>query len=282
MNLKCYFQYDDGRFCKNWAMRGTRFCNNHQPPDADAAVVEQVVIGLPPIHLKEPRDLLQLVADALNGLRTGSMAPGRGYAISCLGKLWLDLHSRVKREASSAALDREIQAAVSEALGHPILPDATLNPELPPPPAAALVPPTPPPRDPWAAGRMAGPVPPESTVKPPPPAEFPELLPDARINREHTHLDATFSPSAPGGAGLPRRRVTSESTPDMPRLPRQPTRRDFQQPIHLEDACAKLSELLDWKPDAPDQPLTPRDTARAKPNPSAAARASAKSRDPAA
>lgn len=159
MSLRCYFQYDDGRFCKNWAMKGTRFCNNHQPPDASQAVVDPVpAAGLPPVPLKSLADLFQLVGEALIGLRTGAMSPGRAYATSCLGKLWLELHGKMKAEAKRDAFMREWQTAVAKALGQPAPPDPAPDPEPPPAAVAAPVAPTPP-HNPRAAGRLAGPVP---------------------------------------------------------------------------------------------------------------------------
>ena len=246
MSLKCYFQYDGGRFCKNWAMQGSRFCQNHQPPEIPASAPLSIHPG---VRLSSPKDVLHLLSEALNGAHLGSMTPGKAYTIGYLACAWLKTYAMLGVTAREQVLRHQMLASMvdreSAALDEP--PE---SPDPEPPAAAAGAPPAPSesldPADPWAAGRMAGPVPSRDAGPVPP------------------------GPVPPG------------------------------EPINLQEAQARLAELLGFQPDDEDQPLVPAtpDPSRprpstvaappdasgrsSKPNGSPASRPSTKARDPAA
>jgi hypothetical protein len=222
MSLKCYYQYDDSRFCKNWAMHGSRFCTNHQPPSTPDEIAK---LSLPPgLRVTELKDVMHILSEALVGSHLGTVSPSKAYSIGYLALAWMKFKLRVSLDAQEKAIRHQLLISMVDRTTAEIAdPD-------PDPPAVAAQPPspiTPPLHDPWAAGRLAGPVP----------------VADSNGNQ----------PSA--------------APP---------------QPVDLQQAQARLAELLGFKSDdedaSPGQPAAP----RSKPNGSAAARPTGKTRDPAA
>jgi hypothetical protein len=234
MSLKCYYQYDDGRFCKLWAMHGSRFCQNHQPPSTPD---ETAKLPLHPgLRLTSPKDVLHILSEALLGAHVGTMSPGKAYSTGYLAMAWMKTWARVSLDAQEKAVRHQMLVSMvdrssAELASDPQPPAA----EAAHPPAAQQLA-----HDPWAAGRMAGPVP----------------VPDT-----HAHPDDR--------SGTPA------------------------EPVHLQEAQARLAELLGFLPDDDHEPLTPpspvaaglprhnpQDAPRCKPNGSPARLR--KSRDPAA
>jgi hypothetical protein len=79
MSLKCYYQYDDRRFCKNWAMHGSRFCTNHQPPSTPDEIAK---LSLPPgLRVTELKDVMHILSEALVGSHLGTVSPSKAYSI---------------------------------------------------------------------------------------------------------------------------------------------------------------------------------------------------------
>jgi hypothetical protein len=162
------------------------------------------------------------------------MSPGKAYSTGYLAMAWMKTWARVSLDAQEKAVRHQMLVSMVDRSSAELVPD-------PEPPAAIADHPTatqPAAHDPWAAGRMAGPVP------------------------------VTDSNGNPPSATPP-------------------------QPVDLQQAQARLAELLGFKSDDDREPLTPpsavaaglprhnpQDAPRSKPNGSPARLR--KSRDPAA
>jgi len=202
VTLNCYFQFENGRFCKKFAMNGSRFCNNHQPPDAPAAPAAGPARSAPRLHphvrLSDPTDLFDLVRETLYAARTGAVNPSQAFAISSLGALWLRVYEKSASFRRLQALEEQVRqslfsdetpaaaelaAIASHLVSHPSSQETEASAADPEPQAGSadqaepgsddLAPLYPEadegsrrvdPHNPWAAGQMAGSVSPEAAA----------------------------------------------------------------------------------------------------------------------
>ena len=238
MALSCYFQYDNGRFCKKFAKTGSRFCHNHQPPAhlADSALTQSDAgpsDGLAPasawpqvhphLRLASPTDLFALVRETLHATRTGAVTPSQAFAISSLCTVWLRVYDGMLGHQRLEALQHQIlpslvsaeAAAEAERLAR-LTADAEHRADHDPRSLDT--------RNPWAAGLMAGPVYTESAEGGP---SAPDAYPsDTRGGSVTRPLDASSdsapsllendgapAPTAPGGHGFSHAETMGANAP---------------------------------------------------------------------
>lgn len=239
MALNCYFQYENGRFCKKFAMTGSRFCNNHQPPPAldPAAIPRRDAPGSPVasqvhphLRLASPSDLFDLVRETLHATRTGALTPSQAFAISSLCTVWLRVYEGMRAHQRLTALQQQIlpslvSAEAAAAAEHEarLKQDAIFRADTEPAPLDR--------RNPWAAGLMAGPA---------PDAQSPD------DGEGHGFIRAAED-GQPGPSLLPQTYAESPGAQREPsHQPRNgaPQKSAPRQPVSLREAQAKLEAML--------------------------------------
>lgn len=263
MALNCYFQYESGRFCKKFAMTGSRFCNNHQPR-GQSSEGQLDPAGWPQLHphlrLATPNDLFDLVRETLHATRTGAVTPSQAFAIGSLSTIWLRVYDNMLAAQRLRALQRQIlpsmvdmefsEAAEREAR---LAEDALHRAATEPAPLDR--------RNPWAAGQMAG----DPSAHGLPPslepdgAQAPTLPPQAHAEGEGPQRDSDLRgndshPSAQRQPINPREAQADAASAVVPQTQRH--RPDFDsslvpdhsslpsEPINLREAQAKLEAML--------------------------------------
>ena len=173
MGLKCYFQYEDKAFCKKWAQNGSRFCHNHQPPDAEATgspVEDDYSRVRIPSRLATHEDLFELVSAVLHSTATGATPPAKAFAVSALVDRWLQAHSQMRLHLHLRLLDDQMLSMLVDPNAGPAPDDPVIHREAEVDEGQMAQTITSkkdqksslPVHDPWAAGRMAGKAPPAS------------------------------------------------------------------------------------------------------------------------
>lgn len=118
MSMRCCFRYDDGNYCQAWAMRNSRFCNNHQPRGLnDPGTYSRD--GWPMLHpiarLATPSDLFDLIRETLNAIRMGRITPSQAFAVSSVAGRWLEVYDKLEWEERLHALQEQILPSLVDA-----------------------------------------------------------------------------------------------------------------------------------------------------------------------
>ena len=82
MAKQCQFIKEDGAQCEGFTMENSEFCFSHNPESKDAkleAVIKgglapkKITLNLPPVEVKTVTDVIILLEDTINQLRTGEI-----------------------------------------------------------------------------------------------------------------------------------------------------------------------------------------------------------------
>ena len=96
MSDRCTFRLENGKFCRRWPIKGTRFCLGHTK--VESAPETGVEEDLSPLdRLNTHDDLFDVVRESLNAIRLGRLAPGRAYATGYFIDLWLRVRDRMEK-----------------------------------------------------------------------------------------------------------------------------------------------------------------------------------------
>ena len=94
----CTFRAENGKFCRRWPVKGTRFCFNHTPAVPAPQPESEADANLSPLdRLTTHDDLFDVVRESLNAIRTGRLSPGRAYATGYFIALWLRVRDRMEK-----------------------------------------------------------------------------------------------------------------------------------------------------------------------------------------
>ncbi len=119
MHDRCNFRLENGKFCRRWPIKGTRFCLGHTTVEADPASESQEIDNLSPLdRLNTHDDLFDVVRESLNAIRLGRMPPGRAYATGYFIDLWLRVRERMEKagpETKKFQARRRMSDAVEQA-----------------------------------------------------------------------------------------------------------------------------------------------------------------------
>jgi len=91
--MQCTYIKENGIRCDAQAMKEAPFCFSHNPDTKEEkhlAVVRggensrRIDIRLPPMELRSPKDVILLVSDTINGVRSGELPPNVANTIGFL------------------------------------------------------------------------------------------------------------------------------------------------------------------------------------------------------
>ena len=91
--MRCQFIKDDSNQCEAMAIKGATFCFSHNPDTQEAkhiAVVKggenskKSVLGLEPVAVQTPKQVVTLLESTINGVRSGEVPPNIANTIGYL------------------------------------------------------------------------------------------------------------------------------------------------------------------------------------------------------
>jgi hypothetical protein len=91
--MRCQFIKDDGNQCEAMVMKDATFCFSHNPETQGAkhlAVVKggenskKTVLGLEPLTIQTPKQVVSLLESTINGVRSGEVPPNIANTIGYL------------------------------------------------------------------------------------------------------------------------------------------------------------------------------------------------------
>ncbi len=96
--MRCIHKTKENLQCKAYSISGREFCFTHDPQMADRRKIAVQKGGLSPkkkrsvmainrIRMKNPEDMIILLEDTVNRVRTGSMAPQQANVVGSLVSL---------------------------------------------------------------------------------------------------------------------------------------------------------------------------------------------------
>jgi hypothetical protein len=96
MSQRCAFRQENGKFCRRWPVRGTRYCLGHTPPPPPHET--EGTENLSPLdRLNSHDDLFDVVRETLHAIRLGRISPGRAYATGYFVDLWMRVRERMEK-----------------------------------------------------------------------------------------------------------------------------------------------------------------------------------------
>ena len=109
MTYLCYHRFPSGRFCKRWAVEGTRFCHAHaQDNERLKKLMTRPMDTISSLsRLASRHDVFDVVREAINAARLGALTPGQAYAIGYLAEVWLRIDRGFNHDERQEALRRQ-------------------------------------------------------------------------------------------------------------------------------------------------------------------------------
>lgn len=113
--MRCQFTKDNGQQCEAMAMKDATFCFSHNPETQEEkhlAVVKggenskKSVLGLEPLAMQTPKQVVDLLESTVNGVRSGEIPPNIANTIGYLAG-----HALKALEASN--LDQRLEVIES-------------------------------------------------------------------------------------------------------------------------------------------------------------------------
>ena len=174
MNYPCYHRFPSGRFCKCPAENGSRFCHSHAH-DAE----RQRQLDARPLDTTHPlsrlasrHDVFDVVREAINATRLGSLTPSQAYAIGYLADVWLRINRGFDYSERQEALRRQyLRGVLAEEAALVDDAEPASAPEAPRPAPLAASP------QPASLPTSVPPAPPDQKESPVAPAETPNTVP---------------------------------------------------------------------------------------------------------
>ncbi len=127
MSNKCSYVLANGQPCRRWALRGQGFCPVHQPDPPPIPYdwrnkekgathrYSELDVAVPALaRLATPRDLFDVIREAINAVRLGRISPGQAYAINALAAAWTKARNQLNSENRDCILRGQMLPALAE------------------------------------------------------------------------------------------------------------------------------------------------------------------------